>query len=159
MHDKLSSARGILLDTTYLLPVFGIDIGVDSASSIQATLTRLVERGTTIYVSDLSPFEAFIKSYRIAEKLRDERGKEEARLGLLFVVKGDWVTRIDHKDEEIIEEAYRIRLKHKDPFDCFIFATAKVHKVPLVTEDRAAPDFLSDQNVMSWAGLKRNMSA
>src|SRR5713101_3512846 len=120
-----------------MLPVFGIDIGVDSASSIQETLSRLVEKGTVLYLSDLSPFEAFIKSYRIAEKLRDERGKEEAKLGLLFVVKGDWATRIDHNDDEIIEEAFNIRQKHSDPFDCFIFATAKVRRIPLVTEDNA----------------------
>ena len=78
MHDELTSTRSLLLDTTYMLPVFGIDIGVDSASSIQETLSRLVEKGTVLFISDLSPFEAFIKSYRIAEKLKDERGKEEA---------------------------------------------------------------------------------
>lgn len=140
-----------------MLPVFGIDISVDSASSIQGILSRLVEKGTVLYISDLSPFEAFIKAYRIAEKLKDERGKEEAKLGLLFVVRGDWVTRIDHEDDEIIEEAFKIRLKHNDPFDCFIFATAKVHKIPLVTEDHVAPQFLEDGLVMTWTGLKKSL--
>src|SRR6266516_856268 len=97
-----------MLDTTYMLPVFGIDIGVDSASSTQGTLSRLAERGTTLWISDLSPFEAFIKAYGIAEKLKDERGKEEAKLGLVFVVRGEWLTRIDHKEHEIIEEAFKI---------------------------------------------------
>lgn len=148
-----------MLDTTYMLPVFGIDIGVDSASSIQLTLSRLAEKGTELYISDLSPFEAFIKAYRIAEKLKDEQGKEEAKLGFLFIVRGDWVTRIDHKDDEIIEEAFNIRLKHNDPFDCFIFATARVRKIPLVTEDRAAPEFLQDKLVMTWAELKKSLKA
>jgi PIN domain nuclease of toxin-antitoxin system len=147
----------LLLDTTYLLPVFGIDIGVDSASSIQETLSRLVETGTVLYISDLSPFEAFIKAYRIAEKLKDERGKQEAKLGLLFVARGDWATKVDHEDDEIIEEAFKIRLKHKDPFDCFIFATAQVRKVPLVTEDRAAPQFIGEGLVMNWAALKKSL--
>lgn len=146
-----------MLDTTYMLPVFGIDVGVDSSASIQATLSRLVEKGTVLYISDLSPFEAFVKAFRIAEKLKDERGKEEAKLGLLFVVRGDWATRVDHKDDEIIEEAFKIRLKHSDPFDCFIFATARVRKIPLVTEDRAAPQFIDDKLVMSWAGLKKSL--
>jgi PIN domain nuclease of toxin-antitoxin system len=148
-----------MLDTTYVLPVFGIDIGVDSASSIQGTLSRLAEKGTTLCISDLSPFEAFIKAYRIAEKLRDERGKEEAKLGLLFVVRGDWLSRIDHKDHEIIEEAFKIRQKHNDPFDCFIFATAKVQRVPLITEDRVAREFLDDKLVMTWAMLKKSLKA
>ena len=153
----MSSTRSLLLDTTYMLPVFGIDIGVDSASSIQETLSRLVEKGTVLFISDLSPFEAFIKSYRIAEKLKDERGKEEAKLGLLFVVRGDWATKIGHEDDEIIEEAFKIRLKHNDPFDCFIFATALVRKIPLVTEDRVAPQFLEDGLVMNWAALKKSL--
>ena len=153
----MSSTRNLLLDTTYMLPIFGIDTGVDTASSIQETLGRLVERGTALCISDLSPFEAFIKSYRIAEKLKDERGKEEARLGLLFVVRGDWATKIEHNDDEIIEEAFKIRLKHNDPFDCFIFATSKARKIPLVTEDRIAPQFLEDGLVMSWASLKKSL--
>lgn len=120
-------------------------------------MSRLAERGTTLCISDLSPFEAFIKAYRIAEKLKDERGKEEAKLGLLFVARGDWLTKIDHKDDEIIEEAFRIRQKHNDPFDCFIFATARANKIPLVTEDRAALEFLENRLVMTWAGLKKNL--
>lgn len=153
----MTSTRSLLLDTTYLLPVFGIDIGVDTSSSIQETLSRLVTKGTVLFISDLSPFEAFIKSYRIAEKLKDERGKQEAKLGLLFVVRGDWATKIDHEDDEIIEEAFKIRLKHNDPFDCFIFATAQVRKIPLVTEDRVAPQFLEDGSVMNWAALKKTL--
>ncbi len=148
-----------MLDTTYMLPVFGIDIGIDSSSVIQGTLSRLAEKGTTLCISDLSPFEAFIKAYRIAEKLKDERGKEEAKLGLLFVVRGDWITRIDHKDQEIIEEAFKIRKKHNDPFDCFIFATARVQQIPLVTEDRIARGFLDDRLIMTWTGLKKNLKA
>ena len=148
-----------MLDTTYMLPVFGIDIGVDSASSIQGTLSRLAEKGTTLCISDLSPFEAFIKAYRIAEKLKDERGKEEAKLGLLFVVRGDWLSRIDHKEHEIIDEAFKIRQKHNDPFDCFIFATAKVQRIPLITEDRVAREFLDDKLVMTWAVLKKSLKA
>lgn len=150
------STRSIVLDTTYLLPVFGIDIEVDSASGIYSTLERLRRKGVTLHVSDLSPFEGFIKSYRIAEKLRDEEGKNASKSGLLVVVKGDWVQRVDHEDEEIIEEAFKIRQVHNDPFDCFIFATAKVLAVPLVTEDGEASRFLGEKSVLTWTRLKRH---
>ena len=95
----------------------------------------------------------------MGKKVKDDKGKEEAKLGLLFVVRGDWLTKVDHKDHEIIEEAFKIRQKHNDPFDCFIFATARVQKVPLVTEDRVAREFLDDRLVMNWAGLKKNLKA
>ncbi len=117
----------------------------------------MAQKGTTLCISDLSPFEAFIKAYRIAEKLKDDKGKEEAKLGLLFVVRGDWLTKVDHKDHEIIEEAFNIRQKHNDPFDCFIFATARVQGIPLVTEDRIAREFLDDRLVMTWAGLNQEV--
>lgn len=141
------------------MPVFGIDIGVDTASSIQAVLNRLVEKGTVLHISDLTPFEGFIKAYRIAEKLKDEHGKEEAKLGLLFIVRGDWLKRINHDDDEIIEEAFKIRQKHNDPFDCFIFATAKANRIPLVTEDHAAADFLEDRLHITWSELKKSLKA
>jgi PIN domain nuclease of toxin-antitoxin system len=151
----LSSTRNFLLDTTYLMPVFGIDVGVDSSSSIQETLGLLAKKGAGIFISDLSPLEGFIKAYRIAEKLKDEGGKQEAKLGLLFIVRGGWATRINHLDDDIIEEAFKIRSRHSDPFDCFIFATAKAHRITLVTEDEAASDFLEEKLVMTWNELKR----
>ncbi len=139
------------------MPLFGVDVEVDSASAIQSTLTSLRRAGTTILISDLSPFEAFIKSFRIAEKLRDPRGKEEARLGLLYLVKGGWAKQVDHAEEEVIEEAFKIRIEHTDPFDCFIFATSKALKIPLVTEDESAGEFLGENLVLNWARLKRTI--
>ena len=73
------------------------------------------------------------------------------------MVRGDWATKIDHEDDEIIEAAFKIRLKHNDPFDCFIFATAQTRKIPLVTEDRVAPQFLENGLVMNWAALKKSL--
>ncbi len=146
-----------MLDTTYLLPLFGVDVNVDSSASIQATLGSLRDKGTTIYISDLSPFEAFIKSYRIAERMKDNAGKEEAKLGLVYLSKGGWALRVDHHDEEIIEEAFKIRSRHNDPFDCFIFATSKSLKAPLVTEDESAEEFLGENHVLTWGKLKRSL--
>ncbi len=152
-------ARNVVLDTTYLMPAFGIDIEVDSSRVIEMTLGRLREREGRVYISDLSPFEAFIKSYRIAEKLKDNIGKETAKSGFLAISKEGWVNKVDHKDEEIVEEAYKIREGHNDPFDCFIFATAKALSAPLVTEDRDALRFLEHDQVLSWADLKRRVKA
>ena len=47
------------------------------------------------------------------------------------------------------------RLSHKDPFDCFIFASAIALSVPLVTEDNDASKFLDEESILSWKQLKR----
>ena len=155
----MASIRNVVLDTTYLLPVFGIDIDVDSSSTIQETLQRLRGKGVGLHISDLTPFEAFIKSYRISEKLRDDEGKEAARSGLVILARADWVSKVDHKDDTVINEAFKVRLSHNDPFDCFIFATAKALEMPLVTEDDSASNFLDKDSILSWKELKRKLRA
>src|SRR5712692_268906 len=151
----MSSTRNLLLDTTYLLPVFGIDVEVDSATAILDTLELLAKKGVLLHISDLTPFEAFVKSFRVAEKLRDQEGMKAAKTGFTILVKADWIDKLDHKDDTVVEEAYRIRLDHNDPFDCFIFATAKALSIPLVTEDQDASKFLGKGSTLTWKELKR----
>ncbi len=129
---------------------------VDSAPAIRDALELLVKRGVRLHVSDLTPFEAFVKSFRVAEKLRDEEGKQAAKSGFIILARADWLDKVDHKDDTVVEEAYRIRLDHNDPFDCFIFATAKALSIPLVTEDQDASKFLSKESTLTWKELKRS---
>ncbi len=138
------------------MPVFGIDVEVDSAQAIRNALGLLVKRGVRLHVSDLTPFEAFVKSFRVAEKLRDEEGKQAAKSGFIILTRAEWVDKVDHKDDTVVEEAYRIRLEHNDPFDCFIFATAKALSIPLVTEDQDASKFLGRESTLTWRELKRS---
>lgn len=64
---------------------------------------------------------------------------------------------VDHKDDTVINEAFKVRLNHNDPFDCFIFATAKALAMTLVTEDESASSFLHKESVLNWTGLKRKL--
>lgn len=88
--------------------------------------------------------------------LSTRKYKQAAKSGFTIVVKADWLDEVDHKDDTVVEEAYRIRLEHNDPFDCFIFATAKALSIPLVTEDQDAPKFLGKDSTLTWRALKRN---
>ncbi len=151
----MPSARRLLFDTTYLLPIFGIDVEVDSSASIRDALDKLRSREVELLVSDLTPFEAFVKSYRIAEKLRDEDGMLVAKSGFTILVKSEWLEKIDHKNDTVVEEMFKIRREHSDPFDCFIFATAKAFSIPLVTEDRSAFKFLGEDSTMTWKKMKQ----
>ncbi len=129
---------------------------MDSAAAIRDALELLLKRGIRLHVSDLTPFEAFVKSFRLAEKLRDEQGKQAAKSGFMILARADWVDKVDHKDDTVIEAACRIRRDHNDPFDCFIFGTAKALSIPLVTEDQDASRFLGKESTLTWKELKRN---
>ncbi len=65
---------------------------------------------------------------------------------------------VSYSDEKVIEEASLIRRSHKDPFDCFIFATAKALGATLVTEDNSAANYLGPGNALTWKSLKKLLS-
>ena len=123
-------------------------------------LDQLSKRGVKINISDLSPLECFLKAFSIAEKAKDEEGREAAKLGLLAVTEGgsSSFNIVAYSDEKVIEEASLIRRSHKDPFDCFIFATAKALGAALVTEDTSAVNYLGHDHVLAWKSLKKLLS-
>ncbi len=149
----------LVLDTTFLLPAFGVEIDVDTSEKIELAIQQLVkESSTPIRISDLSPLEGFLKSYRLAEKAKNEEGKKAAKMGFLAVTRdSSWLRMVPHTEEIIVNAAFEIRLTHNDPFDCFIFATAKATGARLVTEDSTAKKYLGSENVLSWEDLKRSL--
>lgn len=151
----------LVIDTTFLLPAFGVEIDTESSERIEAVISSLLEGGgprDRIFISDMSPLEAFLKAYRLAEKEKNEKGKNAAKLGFLAVTGASSVyTIVPHSDEGVFESAFEMRNSHSDPFDCFIFATAKVLGATLVTEDTVAEKFLGSNSVLSWNGLRKSL--
>lgn len=147
-----------MLDTTYLLPAFGVELDFDSAENITKVLDNITEIGSNVYLSDLSPLECFLKAFRLAEKVKSQAGKEAAKIGFLAVTKDPSAfTILSHSDEDIITEAFMIRNSHRDPFDCFIFATAKVLEATLVTEDDDAWKYVGSDKILSWKNLRKDL--
>ena len=67
-----------VFDTTYFLPAFGIQIDVGTAEAILDVIKRFAGKGNSIIVSDVTPLEAFLKAFSVAEKRKDEVGKNRA---------------------------------------------------------------------------------
>lgn len=148
--------KHLVLDSTYLLPAFGVDLELDSSETIVDTLDRIARSGSRLYVSDLSPLECFLKAFQIAEKMKIEEGKEAARVGILAVTGDSSAYAIlTHYDEKILAGAFVIRNSHKDPFDCFIFGTAKAFEATLVTEDTGDAEHIGAEGTLSWKELKK----
>lgn len=108
-------------------------------------------------ISDVTPLEAFLKSFSIAEKRKDEFGKNRAREGFLAVVSDALLEIVSHQQREVFERAFKIRLKHKDPFDCFIFATALAENALLISEDESSVPHVGKDRVMKWTEFARKV--
>ena len=145
----------IILDTTYLLPAFGVEVSVDSSDVILEVLERFLSMGGVIYVSTISVLEAYLKAYRLSEKKGNDKGIRAAEVGFMAIVNDNRILKVDFMEMEVFREAHRIRRTHGDPFDCFIFATAKALGTPLVTEDREAKRYLTE--VVNWGEFKRRV--
>ena len=157
--SKDEQLRELVFDTTYLLPAFGVDVDVDTSKNIKLILNELADvRGVKLIISDLSPLEGFLKSFRLAEKMKNEEGEKAAKMGFLAVTKDSTFSIVSHSDERTFNGACEIRQNHRDPFDCFIFATARSINAPLVTEDIDAQKFLGKKKVLSWRNLKQYLS-
>ena len=149
----------ILLDTTYLLPVFGIDVGLDE---YEALFPRLLEE-FKVYYSPLSLVEAKWVVLRVSKAKPgiSRRLLEEYRRGLEAIVSD---SRLEETivTNSVIEEAadYLLELGIRDYFDRMIYATAYYYKAMLLTEDRdlklvsrKTPSY-RPLGIMSWAEIR-----
>lgn len=140
--------RRVVLDTSYLLPAFGVDIAEDSTHRIREALVRFVRGGGSLLISDLSPLEAWLKSRRLARQ--EPNGQRRASEGFLAVWQDRTFQKIPHSDPSVFSHANRLLESHADPFDCFVFATSLFADAPLVTQDEAAATFLRPGRRLSW---------
>ncbi len=146
-----------VFDTTYFLPAFGVQIDVGTPESILDVIKRFLGKGNSIIVSDVTPLEAFLKAFSIAEKRKDEDGKKRAREGFLSMVNDPSIEIASHQQRLVFENAFKIRLNHRDPFDCFVFATALAENALLVSEDESSLKYLKNDRVMKWAQFKKKI--
>lgn len=148
-----------VFDTTYFLPAFGIQIDVGAPQAILEIIERFIGNGNSIIISDVTPLEAFLKAFSLAEKLKDEVGKNRAREGFLSLVDNPSIKIVSHQQRSVFEHAFKIRLKHRDPFDCFVFATALAENAILVSEDESSLKYLKNGMAIKWAQFKKKLVA
>lgn len=152
----------ILLDTVYLLPVFGVDVGLEGYGDL---FPRLLEE-FHVYYTPLSLVEAkwvILKLSKarpeLSHRLLDEyrRGLEallsDDRLGETVVTNGV----IEEVADYLLEEGLR------DYFDRMIYATAYYYNAMLLTEDRelkAIGERVANYRLaglIGWADIKNTL--
>ena len=125
----------LVLDTTYLLPVFGISVGLEGFSEL---FPRLLARYTVLY-NPVSLVEAKWIVLKLAKKEPHKRDRllERFRTGLEVLLRDERLrqTELTNLGIERVADLLLIRASVADYFDRLIYATATSRGSVLLTED------------------------
>lgn len=119
----------VLLDTTYLLPVAGIQIqGVE-----RDTIRTARSLGHRLFISEISLFELAAKGAKLT---RDGLGsRDRLAEAVQSLVSDESLMKVKVYEEELLSMAIDLRQHHSDFVDCLILASAVSACDILVTED------------------------
>lgn len=125
----------LILDTTYLLPLFGIGVGLARYESLFPRLLEAVRVG----YNPVSLVEAKWISLRLARDRPDRRDSllSAYRRGLAAILSDERISATDLTGPEVEAVADRLLLEFglSDYFDRVIYATSVVENAILLTED------------------------
>ena len=143
-----------MLDTSYLLPLFGIDVEIDGLKEYFPKVLKKFE----VYCSPISLIEV---KFIILRLLKDGINLlEDYRIGLNSLLANEELKPTPLANSEIEDIADRLLIDKglKDYFDRMIYSTAVVFKLALVTEDRQLTELANNYTfkppkVYSWKTL------
>ncbi len=124
--------KKLLLDTTYFLPLIGVEIEGVNSNLVQEILNA---GEYTISLSEISLFELAAKGAKIARKM--ELTYQDVLRGI-DTIRLDKEIRIESwtQSPAILETSFNIRALHSDYADCIIVATAICSNDILATYDK-----------------------
>ena len=154
----------LLLDTTYVLPLFGIDINLDD--SFREEIKQLWKKGVknyNIYLSSASIIESVYKLNREYRNSEDPEILNRYHTVLPTIIRSKNVKIIDSFLNPVIAEtSMKIRnYGHKDLMDCWIAASAIGMNAFLLTEDKELKSLLRKNSelkikkIIDWKMLRK----
>lgn len=140
MKNNQSTLR-VLLDTSFILPTLGIDVGKE----VLVGLEKLSEIRAEIYYSRFSILEALWIAARLAKnKVLDVERFEQ---GLRSILESNRYVEVPVK-AEVFSEALRLWVMgHKDIIDNILYATTIVFDLKLLTLDAELREFIHDKGL------------
>ena len=149
----------VLLDTMYLLPVFGVDVGLDEYGSL---FPRILEE-LHVYYSPLSLVEAKWVILKLSRMKPDASSRllDEYRRGLEAILADNRLKETIITNSMIEEVAdHLLEQGLHDYFDRMIYATAYYYNAILLSEDRELKSINEKTvkyklpRVISWADIR-----
>ncbi len=159
----MKSIKSIVLDTTYVLPLFGIEINL-SPSFIEdmKLLWNGGINGYEFYLPSICLIEAMFKLLGEYRKNKEFSVLERYQISLPTVLNSPIIILSPELNPNISLIAIKIRhMGHLDFMDCWIAASAVILKSILLTEDKVLVEVLQNisetQNLttLSWNDFKK----
>ncbi|MDG4882954.1 type II toxin-antitoxin system VapC family toxin [Mesorhizobium sp. WSM4884] len=136
---------GILLDTHVL---YWLVSGVEPLSNDALVMIGENQDAGTLYVSPVTAWELAIAARKPAHKAPPDLGANSPARWFSAAIEATAAKIVPIKQRIAIEAAAVVTATgHKDPGDCYLIATARVRKIPIMTRDHvmrgfSAPNYL-----------------
>ncbi|QEE15675.1 PIN domain-containing protein [Promethearchaeum syntrophicum] len=156
--------NSLLLDTTYVLPLFGIEINMDNSFREEIKqLWKIGVKNYKIYLSSASIIESVYKLNREYRNSKNPEILDRYHTVLPTIIRSKIVKIIDpFLNPVIAESSMKIRnYGHKDLMDCWIAASAISINALLLTEDKELKNLLRKfsefkfKKILDWKMLRR----
>ncbi|MCE4602730.1 MAG: PIN domain-containing protein [Desulfurococcales archaeon] len=143
----INSGTAILIDSTYLLPVFGIEV-IQISDEILLKLRRLaLEKLITLYYSPVSFIEITAKIAR--ETIKKGSGPDPSDIAntIRAIEETDYLKPI-YPDAQAYALAYKMKLLgHRDMIDNILYATASTRGAIFITIDESFKNFVQHHRI------------
>jgi len=128
-----SGKTRILLDTTYLLPIVGVD--VEGVEKVMVILRRLRDRGAVeLYYTELSIFEI------VGKLSRTGFDRERVELGLVSIK--EWFAEAKPTLKAWLKALELKRKGFRDLIDLLLYTTSLTNNIMFLTRDKELVEFL-----------------
>ncbi|MFP3984611.1 MAG: PIN domain-containing protein [Candidatus Bathyarchaeia archaeon] len=140
MKNKHATLR-ILLDTSFILPSLGIDVGED----VSKGLKKIIDIKAEIYYSHFSILESLWIAARLVTSTTFD--DESFSLGLRSIIEGDKYIKVE-EDSRTFNEALKLyTLGHKDMMDNILYANSTSFNLQLLTLDNKLKEFIHERGL------------
>jgi PIN domain nuclease of toxin-antitoxin system len=151
-------AEPLLLDTTYLLPVFGIDVGL---ARFETKFPKILDDYDIRY-NPVSLLEAKWISLMMGRRMDRSKFLERYRSGLSAIMTDRRMRQTKFTDDtiELIADRLLTDDRVNDYFDRMIYATAATENSNLLTEDKVllgladAKGEPAPRSILSWKSVR-----
>lgn len=140
MKSKQATLR-VLLDTSFILPSLGIDVGED----VSKGLKEITDIKAKIYYSHFSILESLWIAARLATSATFDG--ESFSLGLRSIIEGGRYMKVE-EDSRTFNDALKLyMLGHKDMMDNILYASSTRLNLKLLTLDNKLKEFIRERGL------------
>lgn len=131
----------VLLDTSFILPSLGIDVG----EAVAKGLHRVVDVGAEIHYSDFSILESLWLAARLSA--REGFDGERISLGLRSIVEGRRYTKAEADSGAFNDSLKLYVLGHRDMVDNILYSTSTHRNLKFLTLDEELKRFINEKGL------------